>query len=123
MSEREWLECVDPSPMLDFIDTRASDRKLRLFAIACCYRVPHASPVGPEVIQVAEAYADNLVGPKELLQAKQRLKQKHPIQGYLYTFDNVAAEVCNPSARYAANSTAYEARRYSGDSVGEKEER
>jgi hypothetical protein len=41
MTEQEWLACTDPTPMLDFLKFRASDRKLRLFGVACCYRIWH----------------------------------------------------------------------------------
>jgi hypothetical protein len=30
VTEKEWLECSDPKPMLDFLRGKASDRKLRL---------------------------------------------------------------------------------------------
>jgi hypothetical protein len=39
MTEAEWLACEDPRPMLTFIGDRASDRKLRLFCLACCARI------------------------------------------------------------------------------------
>ena len=36
MTESEWLTCADPTRMLQRVDRPASDRKLRLFACACC---------------------------------------------------------------------------------------
>ena len=34
MTEKEWLNCTDPEPMLDFVEGKASDRKFQLFAVA-----------------------------------------------------------------------------------------
>ncbi len=39
MTEPEWVACQDPEKMLLFIRDKVSDRKMRLFALACCQRI------------------------------------------------------------------------------------
>ena len=39
MTSAEWSESVDPEPMLSTVLPSASDRKRRLFAVACCRHV------------------------------------------------------------------------------------
>lgn len=39
MTEAEWLACKDPTDLLVFEEHRSADRKLRLFACACVYRI------------------------------------------------------------------------------------
>src|ERR1019366_975435 len=65
MTESEWLSCDDPGLMLDYIEKKPSDRKFRLFAVACCRRVWHllTDERSTKVIAVTEQYADGLVSP------------------------------------------------------------
>lgn len=39
MTEEEWRSCTDPTPMLEFLRGKASDRKLRLTACGYCRSV------------------------------------------------------------------------------------
>ena len=61
MTEREWLACTGPQKMLEFVEGKASDRKLRLFAVACCRRLRDLlwDAALEDAIRVAEAVADN----------------------------------------------------------------
>src|ERR1700722_10504739 len=68
MTEQEWLECKDPMPMLEFLEGKASDRKLRLFAVASVRRVFHLLPEEHhrQPVSVAERYADGAATAEEL---------------------------------------------------------
>jgi hypothetical protein len=59
VTEAKWLACEDPVVMLQSLQGRASDRKLRLFVVACCYL---SLPVGwspMPIYEAAERFADD----------------------------------------------------------------
>jgi hypothetical protein len=64
VDEATWRTCNDAQAMVDFVLRRASARKLRLFACACCRLMDRRGNTdGLQVVAMAEEIAD----PKELL--------------------------------------------------------
>jgi hypothetical protein len=69
MTEADWLTSTDPQEMLVFLrdSGRASERKLRLFAVACCQRVDSLlTNWGRAAVVAAERFADGRTGHEEL---------------------------------------------------------
>ena len=63
MTEAEWLASTDPGEMVAFLWRVRTDRKWRLFEVACCHRVWDAltSPESRAAVVAAELYADGRV--------------------------------------------------------------
>jgi hypothetical protein len=73
MTEERWLCSPRPGDLLGFILGLASDRKLRLYGVACARRVrrrPEQMDEASAVIAVAERFADGLATAEELAKAR-----------------------------------------------------
>lgn len=102
-----WAECHDPALMLDHLQGRVSDRKFRLFAVACCRRVPHllAKRRSQRAVDVAERFADGIATSEDLEEAGTRMRVRE-IRGH---YGPVAAWAVAPSADLAARNVAWNA--------------
>jgi len=111
VTEADWLACTDPQWMLNRLHGRASDRKFRLFAVACCTRLWHwfEDERSRQAVLAAERFADgrcsaaDLAGAREVAWAAVRGKGWH-----------LAREVGQATASRAATLTAYLARSFVG---------
>jgi len=61
MTEAEWLACDDPTAMMGYLVCGKSDRRLRLFGVACCRRIRGLMSIQSvrEAVEVAERVADD----------------------------------------------------------------
>jgi hypothetical protein len=69
MTETEYLCCADPGLMLNELEIKTSDRKLRLLAVACHRRILHLLSDQTDcrkTLEFAERFADGLATRNEL---------------------------------------------------------
>ena len=87
MTEEEWLMCIDPGPMLEFLRGKVSERKLRLLACSCCHRCIHLVP--PESLDdEGRPWVDLIqqaVSVGEKLADGKTVRQDEPIPGIAWT--------------------------------------
>ncbi len=104
LTERQWLTCDDPAVMLAFLRGKVRDRKLRLFAAACCRIVWGllTEPVSRRAVQTAERAADGEANPAEQVEAFQLADRV--AQGLQEVF--ICGGVDVPGSNFAAMSAA-----------------
>jgi hypothetical protein len=70
MTEHEWLVCNDPAKMLQFLRSRVSDRKCRLYLCGGCRQLSHLffRAESLAAVEVAERYSDENATQEELKQ-------------------------------------------------------
>lgn len=70
MTDAEWVACTDTGRMLTFLCGRASDRKLMLFALACCARISNWFVNRSRLaVNVMDQYLEGLATDEELIAA------------------------------------------------------
>jgi hypothetical protein len=112
MTEQEWLASSVPDDLLMHLTPATSDRKLRLFACACCRRIWDLLPqgAGRQAVEMSESFADGDVRAEDLyrswLAAKTLVADDEARVGAWNRL--IAAEV---EARDAARSRAWSAAR------------
>src|SRR5262249_11353886 len=75
MTWRDWHEQTDPDTMLEMLRGRISERKARLFAVACCRRVWHLLDTPHRrAVETAERYADGEVSRSQLVKARDAVR-------------------------------------------------
>jgi hypothetical protein len=105
VTEAEWLACTDPQKMLEFLQGKAGDRKLRLFAVACCrgtglgFRL-HTSY--QDAVELAERHADGAsLPPGALAAAAAEANRQHEVSAMMADYDP-----CSDPARLTAEVDA-----------------
>jgi hypothetical protein len=94
MTEAEWLACTDPIQMLEFLRGRAGDRKLRLFAIACCRRIDQliSDQRSREALEFAERHVERGVLRRKGRAGIERAARAAHIEAYNRMFSFPAGE-------------------------------
>jgi hypothetical protein len=111
ITEAEWESCADPLPMYEALRGQVSERKLRLFGVACCRRLGPLlqDPRILTALDVAERYADGAATQIDLEAALRGAAQAQRAQrrkSLLFAYAAVK-DACGPGGLGAAEKTAW----------------
>ena len=114
MTEAEWLTGNDPLKMLEFLRGTASDRKLRLFLIACCRACWHlgkSHQVSRQAVEMAERYTEGKTNEMEIRDLSRAAWKVRAPAGGEYAFIYLAARTLDSELKRGwgiADDTALE---------------
>lgn len=93
MTEQEWLACDDPPIMLEFLEEKAGERKLRLFAVGCCSRIMRllSDQRSVDAVLVTDRYIDGTASADEVREAIAAARAAY--ENAFQTHDNAALSV------------------------------
>lgn len=111
MTEQEWLVAIDPTPMLECLKGKASDRKLRLLAVSFAQRAVHLceGKRAIDALGVAELIADGEASGGKRVTAYRWVAKtfSHPVSAALAASSHSAAiDSGREAVRYLAIHTA-----------------
>jgi hypothetical protein len=114
MTEAEWLACTDPLDMVNAVGDRLTERKLRLFLVACCRRLSQVLKERRlrEAVETAERFAEGLYGEQELDEAARSAcvpRQGQP-PPWLAEADRAAARACSYPGYLGARTHSFTGR-------------
>jgi hypothetical protein len=135
MTEAEWNACCEPQTMLDFVGEsgRATARKLRLFACACCRQVWHlmVDERSRGAVAAAEAVADRPARRAKQAAARAGAQEACRAAAYAHAHRTPAAPAARAAyhaattsrhAVYHAAAGAAEAAMYAGQEIDPAEQ-
>lgn len=106
MTEGDWLQSTNPAALLEFLQKKASRRKLRLFAAACCRRLwPLLDDAHRAAVELAERVADGVASQTERRLAEAALESRGDGWRVRYA-ESAAAQVLHASEPLAARRCA-----------------
>jgi hypothetical protein len=112
MTEAEWLNTSTAPHMVEYLASRASQRKLRLFACAACRRILHMMQfeASRKAVQVSERFADGQADGDELWRARREAEEPADTAERLQTVGwnaaRTAAQALTAEALMAAERAA-----------------
>jgi hypothetical protein len=108
MTEAEWLAGIDPEPMVEFMRGKGSDRKLRLFGVACCRRIWElVDQRHHRLAEMTELYADGKATREQIAEPRHPADDPEWTPGH--AFELAAEDDVDSAAVFAPIDTAHAA--------------